>query len=420
MAGHVGSGLRLAVSLALALASACSGSGEPRSARRTPAVTPVVPGSVAPPPLDEGAAGTSFGNAGGAAPVAPSAPAPDEPLAAGDCGVVTQTAEARALPTDIIWAIDTSASMQAARDALQQELNAFSQRISDAGIDAHIVLLGATDQNFCFGPGLPLCIAPPLGSGQCGGGTLAVAKVGLGLTAFCASAALAGPGLDSTESFVHLNAASGETMQLDTIVTQYEAYAHLLRPEAQKQLVITGDGDATQSVEQFQQALAALDPAFSPDNTSFSAIYCKSSCAGVCPLPATAYPGFVQSMNGVEGDLCAGQAGFAAVIDQLATAVIVGAQLACEWAIPPPPAGETFDSGKVNVRYTDPEGQVTDFARVPPGADCAEHDGWIYDDDDAPARIRVCPRTCEALQAGRAGGRMDLELGCETRFVDVL
>jgi hypothetical protein len=265
---------------------------------------------------------------------------------------------------------------------------------------------------------LTLCIAPPLGSGQCGGGTLAVAKVGLGLAAFCASAAIAGPGADSTDTFLHLNAASGETMQLDTILTQYEAYKHMLRPEARKQLVITGDGDATQTMPQFQQALAALDPSFAPANWSFNGVYCKQTCVGVCPAVATNYPGMVQSSGGVEGGLCDGQAGFTAVIDKLATAVIKGAQLSCEWAIPAPPSGETFDPNKVNVTYTGTGGAPSPYAKIPTGAQCGDLDGWRYDAEAAPTRIQVCPNTCKKIQAD-AAGRMDIEFGCETRIAAV-
>jgi hypothetical protein len=182
--------------------------------------------------------------------------------------------------------------------------------------------------------------------------------------------------------------------------------------------VITGDGDANKSFDQFAQELAALDPSFSPGSWQFSAVYCKQTCLGICPQAATVYPTFVQRSMGVEGSLCDGQAGFSAVIDELATAVIVGAELSCEWALPPPPAGETFDKDKVNVRYTPGSGTPIDYGKIPPGADCEDRDGWTYDSEDAPTRVRVCPHTCDAIRAV-PDGRMDIELGCATRLAQV-
>lgn len=400
---------------ALCLLGACAGEGDPNARMLQNGANG---GTGGPAFGTGGAAGMTFGNSDASTP--PPLELRDAGLGLDDdgCAAVTQVAESKKLPIDIIWAIDTSSSMQAVRDAIQTELNTLSQRIVDAGIDAHIVLLGSTDVNACFGPGLSLCIEPPLGSGQCGGGTLAVVKTGLGGAAFCASADIAGAGADSTEDFLHLNAASGETMQLDTILAQYPAYSQLLRPEAKKHLVITGDGDANQSFDQFSQALAALDPSFAQGDWQFSAVYCRETCLGLCPQPATVYPTFVQRSGGVEGSLCAGQAGFADVIDELATAVIVGAELACEWALPPPPPGETFDKDQVNVTYTPGTGAPIDYGKLPPGVPCDDREGWYYDSEDAPSKITVCPRTCDGIRAA-PDGRMDIALGCATRLVSV-
>jgi hypothetical protein len=190
----------------------------------------------------------------------------------------------------------------------------------------------------------------------------------------------------------------------------------MLRPDARKQIVLTGDGDANQSFEQFQQRLAALGPSFAPGSWQMSAVYCREACPGTCPTAATQYPMFVQRTGGVGGSLCAGQPGFSEVIDDLATAVIVGAALACEWTLPPPPDGETFDKNKVNVVYTSASGQSTPYGKLPPNLACDGRDGWYYDNENAPTKILVCPRTCTAIQA-ESDGRMDIELGCATRFL---
>jgi hypothetical protein len=43
---------------------------------------------------------------------------------------------------------------------------------------------------------------------------------------------------------------------------------------------------------------------------------------------------------------------FAGLLDKLAQAVIIGAKVSCDYAIPAAPRGESFDRNKVNVLYS--------------------------------------------------------------------
>ncbi|MBX3203092.1 MAG: VWA domain-containing protein [Labilithrix sp.] len=88
---------------------------------------------------------------------------------------------------------------------------------------------------------------------------------------------------------------------------------------------------------------------------------------------------------------------------------IKASALACDYAIPPPPAGERLDRAKVNVS------QVSGSSRVPlpHNPTCSGGSGWRYDDADAPRRIVLCEASCDAVKA--QPGRMEVLFGCATR-----
>jgi hypothetical protein len=84
----------------------------------------------------------------------------------------------------------------------------------------------------------------------------------------------------------------------------------------------------------------------------------------------------------------------------------------CEFEIPDPPDGYPADLHQVRVHYT-PSGALAAEEEVP-GLDgieaCASSKcgGWYYDNLVAPARLLVCPCTCERFVLGS----VRLEFGC--------
>jgi hypothetical protein len=87
--------------------------------------------------------------------------------------------------------------------------------------------------------------------------------------------------------------------------------------------------------------------------------------------------------------------------------------LPCEWTIPEPPPGETFDPNLVNVTIT-ASGATQTLGNVAAAADCAvAAGGWYYDDPSGPSRILVCPETCSVIEDG-SGARINVLLGCST------
>jgi hypothetical protein len=90
------------------------------------------------------------------------------------------------------------------------------------------------------------------------------------------------------------------------------------------------------------------------------------------------------------------------------------AAIPCELALPEPPPGDVLSLNAVNLTYAAADCALTPFDAVLGAADCAEEDGWYYDDPAAPQRILLCPRSCERVSG--PGGNLFYSVGCETRL----
>ncbi len=97
---------------------------------------------------------------------------------------------------------------------------------------------------------------------------------------------------------------------------------------------------------------------------------------------------------------------------QTALNAIRGKTLACEYQIPAPPQGQTFDESKVNVVYTPTSGTPETLTY---NQSCAGGTGWHYDDPQNPKKIILCSSTCDSVQ--QASGKIDIVLGCATNGV---
>jgi hypothetical protein len=88
-------------------------------------------------------------------------------------------------------------------------------------------------------------------------------------------------------------------------------------------------------------------------------------------------------------------------------------KLPCEWEIPSPPDGQSFDRDKVNIRFSAAQIDTT-FFRVAESSACRIN-GWHFDDAQAPKRLVACPETCDRIKA-TAEAKIDVLLGCATLF----
>ncbi|MFM2415364.1 MAG: hypothetical protein RL385_87 [Pseudomonadota bacterium] len=292
--------------------------------------------------------------------------------------------------------------------AIQAALARFSSDVSAAGIDAHIVMLA----------GQGICVPPPVDSGQCG-----VAGGGFGLPTAAPDSLL--------PNFLHLSVSFGYSQGMSVILDNYAGYRQKLRPDARTHLVLTEDGAPPMSpesviahVEGRARATASGPwmPGLRAGAWTFNGVVCKNGISGVTCLTAFQSPAttlsLIESTGGVSADLAeAGQGAadpFASLLQALATKVIVGAELSCEYDIPPAPAGETFDRDRVNVRY----GASGQGPSVVPRVDGACNDAlaWTYRDANAPSKIVLCPAACTQVRAS-AGTSLAVEFGCQTTLL---
>ena len=312
------------------------------------------------------------------------------------CAGVTQKADQQKLPADIIWAIDTSGSMDTETKSVQQKMNAFAAGILQTGIDVHVVLIAEPPScvpifNICTG----MCLPAPLGSGQC-------------------------PGDSKAPYYLHVPETVASTDALLVIKDTYPKWKQMLRPNSVKHIVVVTDDNASSApygtigdVPTWIKDMTAQDPA-TLTGFKLSSIYCFSKCPAAA-TEGTQWRELVKQTGGVQGDLC--KQDFQPVFNELAKAIVTGAQLSCTWKIPAPPMGQTFDPAKVNVEYHS-GGTVDQIGFAKSLADCGPtKGGWYYDNPAAPTAVLACPATCQKIQADPAG-EVNLSFGCETRVIE--
>jgi len=331
---------------------------------------------------------------------------PDAP-----CEGIRQEVKVESLPVDIIWGVDNSGSMFEEALAVQENINAFSQRITSAMIDVHVVMLAG----YAFLPGLPgICVGAPLGSGQC-------------------------PGDSKPPNFFHHPSAAVDSWNGALVFKDmFPQYRQMLRPNSLKYLVIVTDDDSagltsgiyTNNPTGFITDYTALDPMMRTPSGGpawkMSGVYAHTQCPNASRIGAF-WKTVIDQTGGVHGDICACQAGqqatcsqtFKTVLDSLAKTITTAAKpLDCEYPIPPPPAGKTFDKEKVNVDLvtggaTENIGWVTDMS-----ACHAELGGWYYDSNDNPTRILTCPKSCEKIKATTQGS-VSVAFGCARKEIPI-
>jgi hypothetical protein len=332
-----------------------------------------------------GANGTGTGGSGG-----------------GACDSIGATATNKLQPADIVFALDDSGSMTEESQFVQQHMNAFSNGIISANIDAHVVVL-SNNSNQSNG----VCIGAPLGSGSC-------------------------PNDDNPPAFLHVDQDVQSSNSLSLLLSRFDDYKSMFRSGASKHFIVVTDDDSSLDAASFDTQMKAKLQAYDPLFTDyrFHSIYGYTepdpfSCLGGSNDPCCdgfgsftasvgdVYKQLVAMKGGVQGNLCLQD--FLPVFNQVSQQVAQTAQLACEWVIPPPPAGETFDKNKVNVQFSAGGGAAQELGNVAGAADCAAAaGGWYYDDNTNPTKIYVCPETCQVLQ-GAADAKIDILFGCATK-----
>ena len=296
-----------------------------------------------------------------------------------DSGAVTKR------PADIIFVVDNSPSMIEETDAVQAQLNAFSEQIVDAGIDIRVLLLTAyPDPNAAPEIDTGVCIDPPLGGGGC-------------------------PMDDDNQPiFAHVQQLIGSEHALAKILDTNTVWAPMMRPDSVKHIIVVSDDDSYVSAEEFDAQFLALDPGYA--GYRVHGIVATEPCGE--GAVGSEYIALAELTGGVIGDLC--QQEFQPLFDTLSTAVLEGTSLACAWPMPEAPEGKVIDPSSVEVSLEVDHVPIA-TGRVENADACVvDQHGWYFDDNDAPTQIIACPTTCDAV-GNAASAQLDIEVGCATQ-----
>jgi hypothetical protein len=111
----------------------------------------------------------------------------------------------------------------------------------------------------------------------------------------------------------------------------------------------------------------------------------------------------------------------AGTADQLVAAfkaIQMQAALACTFAVPAPPSGQSLDPMRVNVRFN-PNGTMgaaTDLGMVSGLGQCGAQGGWYFDNPAAPTSVTLCDASCQVVNAA-PNASISLVFGCKTNVI---
>lgn len=133
-------------------------------------------------------------------------------------------------------------------------------------------------------------------------------------------------------------------------------------------------------------------------SSSDDTVPCSYSDGSNASSPGRTYSALVARTHGVRAQLCDGHAAWTSFFDEVATAVVTTAHIACELDIPAPPDGSVLDPGRVNVVVEGRTG-ASMLSEVHDASGCAGGNLWYYDDPHAPTQVILCPAACDFAQS---------------------
>lgn len=271
---------------------------------------------------------------------------------------------------DIVWFIDTSGSMEAEANWLQQNMNAFAQYIGSQQIDYHVILIA---------DGYDLCVPPPLG----------------------------GPGCTDGPRFRHVHQEVDSHDGLEQVIDRYPEYKDFLRAGATTNFVAVSDDNSDRSASWFQTQVA------SQTGPGFSDPFVFHSIVAYGPIPIIgcitgAFGGLVYlqltaDTGGAMFPIC--ETNWANIFGDLAETVVETVQSTCTYALPNPEAAATADL--MSLAFLE-GGHPTLVPKVVDADGCGAQGGWYIDDTTEPAALVLCPATCRIL----AGGVLQIAYDC--------
>lgn len=337
----------------------------------------------------------------------------DDGQTTGECVSQSLEPDLQLRPVDVLVVVDTSNSMAAAIAAVEASLNDdFAAILEASGIPYQVIVAG----DYPPGRQLDICITAPLSGTDCNPPP---------------------PMPAITDVYKHYEGITGSGAFLDNIVAWYSApdpfglvpggYQQWLREDSLKVILAMTDGTSASSDPGLgdafdQQLLALVPPRFgTPGDRQYvfhSIITMQPNVPPTAPwLPADPLQGEGQSIQQVSV-LSGGwrfplsQAeDFDVVFQQIAQGVVEVVPVACSFAIPEPPEGETIDPDTVEIDYQPGGGgPLASFHQVTgPGA-CEPEAFYIQADT-----IFLCPEACATVQ-GDPDAQLDVRFGCDVGF----
>jgi hypothetical protein len=322
---------------------------------------------------------------------APDTGTPETPVG-DECEQVSAVAVADPSPVDIIWAIDTSGSMDDEVELVQNEIDDFVEYLGlAAGLDYRVIVISAPSD--VEGGSFDVCIPEPL-SGA--------------------------PGCPDTDGpqFRHVRQYVGSHNGLEVIAESWPLYSDFLRADSIKHFVIVTDDEADSGTNArwFERSMGPLLPEGFVFHSIVSTTETEDCFLFICETAGCSGPyGDAEAQGSTYMDLSTRTGGVAAsicdpdwnaIFDDIARTVVSGATLACEFEIPPAPFGEIlFDA--VRVEFIETSGTRTALTQVANAAACTSDSQWYYDDPAAPTRVLLCPAAC-----GEREGAIEIFFDC--------
>jgi hypothetical protein len=301
-----------------------------------------------------------------------------------ECAATSADAERAARGSNVVWAIDTSGSMDEEAELVQNNMNTFVESITKAGLQDYRVVV-VSERKF-------VTVPDPLGS-------------------------------DSAH-FLHIEESVGSDEPLSDLIKRFGDYQDFLLPGVVTHFISVTDDESEITGEDFVSMMSsrlngdfrlhaiASPPGDMSAGPSWIPFLGLGGCGGEygeAAAPGDRHWRAAELTDGLTFSIC--ESDWSALFSQLATAVEQSAAVPCAIELPAPPSGTNLDFDSINVVFTAPGEAEQPLPRFGSAAKCGDELGWHYDDPSAPEGIVLCPASCEGAANG---GSLKLALGCRT------
>jgi hypothetical protein len=383
-----------------------------------------------------GNAGSVAGNGSGGTNIIPPSGGTSGTGEGGACAQAESQATLVKEPIDIIVVLDNSGSMDEELEAVESNINVnFAGILDDSDTDYRVILISRhrkEARDFNEEASTSICVEAPL------------------------SGLMACPAPDPVFSdrffqyFTKIESDDSFDVTLDTYEPPFESdredradqapegWSAWLRPRAKKVFLEMTDFDEDMSAAEFVSELQAMAPenfGTDPEDPNFvfhsivgvvekavetepylpnepvTDVECSLDTGGVGST-GTTYQELSILTGGLRFPICSFD-GYDVVFRHIANDVVTRTQVACDFAIPPPPPGKDLELEKVAVHYTSGNGTADqEFLQARTPTDCGPDAFYI----EGSTRIVLCPEACTFVQADEMA-RVDVLFTCESTII---